>query len=375
MAAAIGERSPLEPVTAATPAGMARSKSSRDGLDAFAAEARPPARIIEWPRLNSRHLFAGAAIAAIGLAAGAGGVLAYQRWFAPATGSASLTIESAPSGLDVSIDGTNRGRTPLTLTLPPRTYEAVVGSGSDARVIKTTLAAGASTVQRIEFAAASAPAAPTFGILRIDTVPSALPIKVDGTERGLSPVTVQNITAGEHDVFVANGRESLRRKVSVHAGETLSLVLTPAPAAPASVSAGWLSIDAAAPLQIREDGKLLGSSESERLLMPAGSHSLEFVNAELGFSQRTTVTVTPGKVSAVRVNLPNGTLSINAQPWALVWVDGTRVGETPIGNLVRPIGRHEVVFRHPELGERRETVTITTQQPARLGVDLRRKTQ
>jgi len=374
LAAAIGERSPLEPVTAGAP-GMARSKSPRDGLDAFAAEARPSARIIKWPRLKARHLLVGAGVGAIAIAIGAGGVLSYQKWLAPATRSASLTIETTPSGLEVSIDGTMRGRTPLTMTLPPRTYDAVVGSGGDARVIKTTLAAGASIVQRIEFAAASTPAAPTYGTLRIDTVPSALPIKVDGAERGLSPVTVQNMAAGEHDVTVASGRESLRRKVSVHAGETLSLVLTPAAAVPTSVSAGWLSIDAPVALQIREDGKLLGSSESERLMMPAGTHSLEFVNGDLGFSQRSTVTVTPGKVSAVRVNLPNGTLSINAQPWALVWVDGTRVGETPIGNLVRPIGRHEVVFRHPELGERRETVTITTLQPTRLGVDLRRKTQ
>ena len=111
------------------------------------------------------------------------------------------------------------------------------------------------------------------------------------------------------------------------------------------------------------------------MLIPAGNHSLEFVNADLGFSQRLTVNVTSGKTSGVQIKVPNGTLSLNAQPWAQVWVDGTRVGETPIGNLVRPIGRHEVVFRHPELGEHRETVMVTALQPTRLGVDLRRKSQ
>ena len=44
-------------------------------------------------------------------------------------------------------------------------------------------------------------------------------------------------------------------------------------------------------------------------------------------------------------------MALNAQPWADVWVDGERVGETPIGNVAVPIGPHEVVFRHPQLGE------------------------
>jgi hypothetical protein len=56
-----------------------------------------------------------------------------------------------------------------------------------------------------------------------------------------------------------------------------------------------------------------------------------------------------------------------------VFVDGERVGETPIGNLPRRIGTHEIVFRHPELGERRETVVIAVGKPARVGVDLRKK--
>ena len=71
--------------------------------------------------------------------------------------------------------------------------------------------------------------------------------------------------------------------------------------------------------------------------------------------------------------MPNGVLSINAQPWAEVFVDGERVGETPIGNLSRRIGTHEVIFKHPDLGERRETVVITVGKPARIGVDLRKK--
>jgi hypothetical protein len=85
------------------------------------------------------------------------------------------------------------------------------------------------------------------------------------------------------------------------------------------------------------------------------------------------VHVAPGRTAVVNIDPPSGSLSINALPWAEVWVDGERIGETPIANLSRPIGPHEVVFRHPQFGERRETVIVTAGRPARLGLDLRRK--
>jgi serine/threonine-protein kinase len=66
-------------------------------------------------------------------------------------------------------------------------------------------------------------------------------------------------------------------------------------------------------------------------------------------------------------------LAVNALPWAEVWIDGEHVGETPLGNLTRTIGTHEVVFRHPELGEKKQTITVTLREPARIGVDLRSK--
>jgi hypothetical protein len=126
-------------------------------------------------------------------------------------------------------------------------------------------------------------------------------------------------------------------------------------------------------VQIREDGKILGNTEADRVMLPTGKHTLEFVNEPLGYESRRAVRIDAGKTTALQLEPVNGVLSINAQPWAEVWVDGERVGETPIGNLSRTIGPHEVVLRHPQLGERRERVTITTRQPARLGVDLRKK--
>ena len=53
-----------------------------------------------------------------------------------------------------------------------------------------------------------------------------------------------------------------------------------------------------------------------------------------------------------------------------VWIDGEKVGETPMGNLPVTIGTHEILFRHPDLGERRRVTTVTLTAPARVSVDM-----
>jgi hypothetical protein len=107
-------------------------------------------------------------------------------------------------------------------------------------------------------------------------------------------------------------------------------------------------------------------------MVSAGRHEIEIVNEAVGYRVTRTLQVTAGKVSAVKLEMPQGTLSINAQPWAEVWLDGERVGETPIGNLSVTIGSHSVLFRHPEFGERHSTALVTAKGPVRLSVDMRK---
>ena len=123
-------------------------------------------------------------------------------------------------------------------------------------------------------------------------------------------------------------------------------------------------------VQVFEEDRLIGTNETERLMLPAGPHQLDIVNAASGYRARRTVTVMPGKVTAIAVDIPNGMLAINALPWAEVWLDGERLGPTPIGNVAASIGRHEVVFRHPALGEQRRTVVVPLTGTGRISVDM-----
>jgi hypothetical protein len=80
--------------------------------------------------------------------------------------------------------------------------------------------------------------------------------------------------------------------------------------------------------------------------------------------------VIAGKTTAIRVDAPKASLSVNARPWADVTIDGNATGQTPIANLLVAIGRHEIVFRHPQFGERRQSVLVRAQGPNRVAVDL-----
>jgi hypothetical protein len=159
--------------------------------------------------------------------------------------------------------------------------------------------------------------------------------------------------------------------VSVTAGETVSLVISPS--APAVPAPGWLSVHSSTRLEMRQYGKLIGATDTEQLMLPAGEHDIEFVNEAVGYRAMRKIEVASGKTTTLSVDLPYGSLNINAQPWAEVWIGGERIGETPIANLSRRAGSYEVIFRHPQLGERRETVVVTLRQPVRLGVDMRVK--
>jgi hypothetical protein len=163
---------------------------------------------------------------------------------------------------------------------------------------------------------------------------------------------------------------TVTQSVQIDPGATASLVV---PMTPQGVPlSGWVSVEAPAEVQVFEDSRLLGTSKSDRIMMLAGRHDLSMASEALGYRSTKSVTVAPGKVSTIRLEWPKGSMALNAQPWADVWVDGDKKGETPIGNLSVPVGVHEVIFRHPEFGERVVRATVTTTTPARVIVDMRK---
>jgi hypothetical protein len=146
------------------------------------------------------------------------------------------------------------------------------------------------------------------------------------------------------------------------------------PAAPAAVPprSGGFRVTSSIELHVLDGERLLGSSKDGPIIARAGRREYEFVNSVIGYRVHREVDVKPGQITAVAIAIPNGRLNINATPWASVWIDGTPYGDTPLGNLSIVPGEHEIVFRHPQLGERRERTVVRPDMPARIAVTLQR---
>ncbi len=131
----------------------------------------------------------------------------------------------------------------------------------------------------------------------------------------------------------------------------------PVPPVAAGPRFGGLTVSSPIDLQVFKDGTLVGSTTGP-IAVNEGTHNLQFVNETLGFRVAQAVSVKGGLMTSVKIAVPNGRISINAEPWAEVTIDGTPAGETPLANISVAIGTHEIVFRHPQLGERRQTVVV-----------------
>lgn len=260
------------------------------------------------------------------------GALYREGWVGPSgVEFGTFTVETEPAGADVIVDGQRRGLTPLEISLRPGAHTVVVRHGAEERRLSLMLAAGAAVVHHVEFSTAQP--APLVGGITVVTEPPGARVLIDGDARGESPITLNDLQAAEYKVSVSSEAGAASRTVAVRAGETVSVVFL-LPRAP----------------------------------RPAGKQTNAIVSQAL--KRQDTSGEVAGKIAKIQVDAPTAAVNVNARPWADVFIDGKNVGQTPIGNLSLPIGTHEVVFRHPELGERRQTVTVTATGPNRIAVDL-----
>lgn len=274
-----------------------------------------------------------------------------------------VIVNSQPDGAQVLVDGVPRGTTPIRLSLPIGGHALELQNGPARRQIPVTVEAGTVLSQYIDLAPVQGT---QTGRIDVTSEPAGASVTLDGVPRGTTPSTLSGVTPGAHAVVIADGATSVRRNVTVAAGTTSSVVVS---LVPAGSAAGWLAITSPFEVQVVESGTLVGTSATSRVMLPAGTHELEMSNPALEFHTSTTVQIVAGRTVTTSVTVPNGLVSINAVPWAEVSLDGRPLGTTPLGNLAIPIGTHEIVFRHPQLGERRKTVVVTAQTPVRVAMD------
>lgn len=281
---------------------------------------------------------------------------ARERWFpaTPPTGTAE--IQTVPEGAEVWYQGRQLGVTPLRTDLAVGSHEVELRYRNTTRTVTLDVTPGNTIVQRIEWAAPRA-----MGKLRVESDPSGAAVTVDGKPRGVTPLNVDDLTVGRHEVDVTMNGNTVHETVEVKSGKTAALRT--------SIYQGWLALFSPIDLKLAVDGKPVALDDQQRAMLPSGSHQLTLQSGALGYEHTQTIEITPGGTTPVSVVLPKTTLSITSSSPAEVWVDGERIGEAPITDYPVDIGTRSVLARSTEHGERHVTVTATV-GPARVSIDF-----
>jgi PEGA domain-containing protein len=358
-----------EPVTTDVPrveAGYSETPPSFERLpERFAISVRP-------------RRFTGERVALAVCAALAVGEAAYiwAHRTAPAVPptEGSLSIESQPSGATVTIDDRERGVTPLTLNLTTGPHIVALRTPTGARVVPVTIKPGMAHAHYVELAPAT-----TTGAIEVQGDPGTH-VLLDGDARGTAPLTIGDLPPGDHELVLQSRTGEIRQRVVVQAGVTTPVRLPVAAAPPVATSPsaapapaqGWVTVAVPFEMQVLADGQAIGTTSTGRLPLTPGRHRLEIVSDTLAFRSSATVDIVAGREARVPVQLPKAAVAINAIPWAEVWIDGQKAGETPIGSIDLTIGPHEIVFKHPDFPEQRHAVSVTAGELTRVSVEMRK---
>ncbi len=202
------------------------------------------------------------------------------------------------------------------------------------------------------------------GEIAVTTQPEGVRVLIDGREAGTSPVTIPGLAPGRHVVTIFGNAGAVKRTIRVEAGKVATVDVP--------VFSGWVAISSPIVLTVSEKGKSLGTSEQDRILLGPGHHELKLVNKDLGYSAALPVEIDGGEVKPVAID-PRGNINLNAVPWAEVFVDGKKVGDTPIANLQLTLGVREIVFKNPQYGERKVSATVTATGTPAVSVDFTKR--
>jgi hypothetical protein len=216
---------PIVTARAATPASVPTSPPR--------VEAAPPpedARVEPTPVVTAsagqanlpvwRRYVVPALVALVLIQAGAIAWLAASGDAGPVT-SGGLAVQSRPAAARVSIDGEDRGVTPLETEISPGSHVVEVRVGrSEPRVIPVVIRPGMQTGLYVELQSVA-----TVGGLEVRTEPAKARVTVGGQYRGETPLVIKDLPPGEVEVVIQSSTRQVRQSVRIEPGITSQLVV------------------------------------------------------------------------------------------------------------------------------------------------------
>jgi hypothetical protein len=153
------------------------------------------------------------------------GWLLFGRAGGASGGQGEVVVHSRPAAARVTIDGEDRGVTPLTVALGPGAHVVEVRVGrSEPRVIPVDVRDGIQHSLYVELQSVA-----TVGGLDVRTDGATARVSVDGRARGTTPLSLRDLAPGDHEVVLEAGRQRVRQTVRIEPGVTSQLVVPMGP--------------------------------------------------------------------------------------------------------------------------------------------------
>lgn len=189
-------------------------------------------------------------------------------------------------------------------------------------------------------------------------------VLVDGTARGRTPLKIEGLEPGPHQVAVmAPGYRPWEGTVTVAAG-TVELVV--GILEPAAAPQGTLRLQLGTPgSRVAVDGVEVPADRVGAIPLSAGLHHVD-VSAPGFDAERFDLTIAPGAVEerAVTLGDQTGSIVVSSTPaGATVLLGGQEVGRTPTVLQRLTFATHHLVFRLEGYREATQDVTLTREAP------------
>lgn len=261
------------------------------------------------------------------LIAGVATVLLLADWFAGGItrgwvyGRAQLTIESQPPGATLTVDGMERGATPVTVALEPGVHTLLVEHRHHPRQLEQI------TLERGEHLTHTIVLEPAYGRLRVVSNPKGATVAVDGEpQAGETPLQLDRVPAGLREVTLRlSGRTPRQLTVEVLPDTLAEATAELEPARMGTIQVRATPADARASLEDE-----FGDRHPAGTPLPFGVYTLRVERNGYRPSEARVVVDQTSRTVEVVLEALQGALTLSVSP------PGARVTVTPAGGRPQP---------------------------------------
>ena len=202
------------------------------------------------------------------------------------------------------------------------------------------------------------------GSLAVTSTPSGAQVFVDGKSRGVTPLTIADLAAGRHAVELKSDAGTVQRTITIAGDQTAQM--------DESIYSGWLAVRAPFDVVLSEGNRALTLDDRNQVMLPPGPHQVRVINKALAYDAVHQVELKPGEGTNLTITPPPSSLTLTSSEPVGVWLDGEKVGDTPLNAVPVAIGTHDLLVRRASGGERKLTIIVTA-NPFALHIDFTRQ--